>query len=490
MGSHEWPETRPLIEALENEPHRFEFDQAIRLIEMLVQPEVGLADSGDPSAEAVRLRADMGFAFPASVIRDITLIRNRFGVMKKAELNTALLSLAGVLGPLPLAFSDMLMDRRARRDTAMRDFLDIFNHRLMSILNRIRVKTRIRNQWRHPVEQTMARFLFSVAGMGTDGTRGRLGMPDACSLFYAAHFGRRPDSVSGLEAMLSDFFGVESRVLSMKGKWFELDPAERTALGVGGGAGAGRSSDGSSLGGPGGFGGGAFGGGGGGFASTPGGPGGAGGGGHLGDSGGFGDGGGGFASTPGGPGGPDGGGFGGGGGGFGGGPGGPGGLGGGGFGGGGGGFGSGAGGPGGSSGGGLGAGSGGFGGSGLGAGAGLGGRNNALGVSASLGGRAFDAAGGFDIEVRPKSVELFDEFMPGGSAFGALCKLTRLYVGPGPEFGVVVRATLPGRKPKGLSLSNTLRLGWTTYAADRVDLSPDAANTPTETVVNIPTTSA
>lgn len=443
MGSHEWPETRPLIEALENEPHRFEFDQAIRLVEMLVQPEVGLADSGDPSAEAVRLRAEMGFAFPASVIRDITLIRNRFGVMKKAELNTALLSLAGVLGPLPLAFSDMLMDRRARRDTAMRDFLDIFNHRLMSILNRIRVKTRIRNQWRHPVEQTMARFLFSVAGMGTDGTRGRLGMPDACSLFYAAHFGRRPDSVSGLEAMLSDFFGVESRVLSMKGKWFELDPAERTALGVGGGAGAGRSSDGSSLGGPGGFGGGAFGGGGGGFASTPGGPGGAGGGGHLGDSGGFGDGGGGFGSGSGGLGG-----------------------------------------------GGLGAGSGGFGGSGLGAGAGLGGRNNALGVSASLGGRAFDAAGGFDIEVRPKSVELFDEFMPGGSAFGALCKLTRLYVGPGPEFGVVVRATLPGRKPKGLSLSNTLRLGWTAYAADRVDLSPDAANTPTETVVNIPTTSA
>ncbi|MBT9555335.1 MAG: type VI secretion system baseplate subunit TssG [Myxococcales bacterium] len=480
MGSHEWPETRPLIDALESEPHRFEFDQAIRLVEMLVQPEVGLADSGDPAAEAVKLRAEMDFAFPASVIRDITLIRNRYGVMKKAELKTALLSLAGVLGPLPLAFSDMLMDRRARRDTAMRDFLDIFNHRLMSILNRIRVKSRIRNQWRHPVEQTMARYLFSVAGMGTDGTRGRLGVPDACALFYSAHFGRRPDSVSGLEAMLSDFFGVESRVLSMKGKWFDLDPAERTALGVGGGGGGGFG------GGSGGFGGGS----GGGFGGGSGGQGGLGSGGFGGGGGSFGGGGGGFGGGPGGPGGLGGGGFGGGGGGFGGGPGGPGGPSGGGFGGGGAGFGSGSGGPGGGGGAGFGGGGGGVGAGGLGSGAGLGGRNNALGVSAALGGRAFDAAGGFDIEVRPKAVDLFEQFMPGGSAFDALCKLTRLYVGPGPEFGVVVRATLPGRQPKGLSLSNTLRLGWTTYAADRVDLSPDAANTPTETVVKIPTTHA
>ena len=175
MGSHEWRAARPLIDLLEFEPYRFEFDQAIRLIEMLIEPTVGVSEGADPAAEGVRLRSEMEFSFPPSVVRELRLHRNRYGVVKKGELKAALFGVAGVLGPMPLAFTDMLMDRRAQRDTAMRDFRDIFNPRLLGIFPRLRERAWVRVQWRHPMDQPVARYLLSIAGLGTEGMSDRMG---------------------------------------------------------------------------------------------------------------------------------------------------------------------------------------------------------------------------------------------------------------------------------------------------------------------------
>ncbi len=339
MGAPKWPPTRPLIEVLEAEPWRFEFDQAVRLLEMLLEPEVGLGDSPDPRREGVRLQAEMEFGFPPTTVRGIELKRNRFGKIKSAKLKVAVMALAGVLGPLPLAYSDMLMDRRANRDNAMRDFLDIFNHRLLSILNRVRGRTRIRMQWRSPLEQGTARHLLSVAGLGTEGTRNRLDVPDSVLLSHAALVGSRPASVSGLETTLSDFFGVAVRVLPFRGKWLDLDPNDRTRIG------------------------------------------------------------------------------------------------------------------------------------GLRVG-----RNNALGVTTSMGSRAYDPSGGFDLELETSDPDLFASFMPGQPANKAITAMTRVYVGQGMEFGLVIHGKFAERKPPRLRISDQLRLGWTAHMGTNEELAAEGGS--------------
>lgn len=211
---------------LKARPHAFEFAQAVRLLEMLRPDAVSVGEGADPLAEPVRFRSTFGLGFPASEIQDL-----RPGADGAPELWVNFLGLGGALGPLPHPLTEWVLARIAAKDFALRDFLDLFNHRLVSIAFRARRKGRLGMEWGAPEEQRFADYLRAVIGLLGEGLQERMAIPDRALLGYAGLLSKRPRDVVGLTVLLRDHFGVAVQVRPLRGAFRALSAERYTRLG-------------------------------------------------------------------------------------------------------------------------------------------------------------------------------------------------------------------------------------------------------------------
>ncbi len=253
MASHGWREAGSVAEGLAGEGHRYSFLQAVRLLEEMHPDRTPPAEGSDPRRELVRFRSKVRLDFPASDVEDIRFPQGAAngGTAENAEpieMTVNVLGLAGVLGPLPPAVTELILERSFRKDTALRDFLDLFNHRLVSLLYRARKKYRPALDSKAPDRGRVATVLFSLIGLGTPRLLGRLGIPDRALLPYAGFLVDRARSTVGLVRIVEDCFGVPAGIVPFQGRWHALDDQDVTLLGrrnqalgsIGGGAVLGR----------------------------------------------------------------------------------------------------------------------------------------------------------------------------------------------------------------------------------------------------------
>jgi type VI secretion system protein ImpH len=141
------------------------------------------------------------------------------------------LGLAGALGPLPIPHTELLLERVWHKDTALRAFLDIFNHRLISLLYRVRKLHRVGLDFTAPDHTPVARYLYALLGLGTPGLRGRMPVQDRTLLCYAGLVAQQPRSMVGLETLLADYFHVPVSGQQCEGQWQYLDADQHTTIG-------------------------------------------------------------------------------------------------------------------------------------------------------------------------------------------------------------------------------------------------------------------
>lgn len=220
---------RPLADLLLEEPYRFDFYKAVQIIEQQAPGAVPVGQGAEPEREAVRFSADVSLAFPASDVRSVTAPE---APGEPAVMETTFLGLAGVHGPLPNVVTEVVLQRQHKKDRAFRAFLDIFNHRLLSLQYRVRRQTRLAVRNEAPENTHFARYLLAFLGLGTPYLRDRMGVPDRALLPFAGLLAGRARSAPGLETMLSEYFGVPVRVTPFAGRWLVLEPDERTAIGT------------------------------------------------------------------------------------------------------------------------------------------------------------------------------------------------------------------------------------------------------------------
>ncbi|WP_224361407.1 type VI secretion system baseplate subunit TssG [Hyalangium versicolor] len=217
MAPHGRRRSAGVAQQLFESGHRFDFFQAMRLLRLL-HPR-----------EPVRLRASGDMAFPPS---DIVQVKPPTRPGEAPELTAAFLGLGGVQGPLPRPFAQQLRDRTRAGDTGLRDFLDIFHHRLLSLLYQGRVRRRAWLEPGPPDSHAVARYLYAWMGLGTRGTRGRLEVEDRVLLRYAGLLAHRPVSLEALRALLSDALGVGVKPRAPRGAWLKLEDDQRTHVGL------------------------------------------------------------------------------------------------------------------------------------------------------------------------------------------------------------------------------------------------------------------
>lgn len=210
------------------QPYQYSFHQAVVLSELLRPDATPVGEGSNPTHEALSLKSRILYAYPPSDLYEIT--PEKFG--DRLEIHVNFLGIAGSNGPLPLPYTEKLFDRVRHQDTAGRDFLDIFNHRLLSIFHRIRKKHWVGLSHDPPHKTPLAHILRSLLGLGTPHTHGRLHLQDRALLNHASLLWQRPRSAIGLETLLAQHFGIPVRLSPCIGGWTELESEQTTLLGT------------------------------------------------------------------------------------------------------------------------------------------------------------------------------------------------------------------------------------------------------------------
>mgnify|MGYP005815847069 CR=1 FL=1 len=209
---------------LRAEPFRFDFFQAVRLLQKLMPERLPVGEFVHPANEAVHFGAHASLAFPASQIQALDCPAD-----KPAKMAVNFMGLTGPEGMLPNAYTELIIERLRAGDTSLRDFFDIFNHRMISLFYAAFEKSRLDTRGadgRNP----FFRQLLSLLGLGTEGLQDREGVPDEALIYYSGLLTQRPRSAQALKQILADYFDVPADVEQFAGGWYRLDEATQCCL--------------------------------------------------------------------------------------------------------------------------------------------------------------------------------------------------------------------------------------------------------------------
>ncbi|SAL24387.1 type VI secretion protein [Caballeronia udeis] len=245
MGADDRLPAAALIARLIANPQGFDLFQAISLLERAV-PHARPLGRGHGAGEAVRLSGFVSLAFEPSDVRSVRCGEppRRPSAHERVPhdasrapgapgpaytLSTPVLTLAGANGPLPMPFTELVLEGRAQRDSATADLLDIFNHRFLSFLYRSRKKHAPGLNWHSPHASALAACLDALSNLGLRDA-GRGPHRERLWLRHAGLLSAAPRSMTGLLSLLSDRLGMPVRGVQFVGGWREIDKTDSLRL--------------------------------------------------------------------------------------------------------------------------------------------------------------------------------------------------------------------------------------------------------------------
>jgi type VI secretion system protein ImpH len=214
---------------LGEEPYRYEFFQAVRLLERILRGRNMPGRFANPRTEVVRFAAHNSTAFPASEIQSLEWREKQPPLMV-----VNFMGLTGPVGELPLYYTLFVAERLRARDTAMRDFLDIFNHRAISLFYQAWERYRFTVQYERGGGDRLSHYLLDFIGLGTKGLERRQAVPDDSLIYYAGLLGQQPRSARALRQLIEDYFEVPAEVVQFAGAWYRLEPQMQCHMETGG----------------------------------------------------------------------------------------------------------------------------------------------------------------------------------------------------------------------------------------------------------------
>jgi type VI secretion system protein ImpH len=134
MASADGREPAGVSRTLWESPYRFDFYQAVRVLEYLRRERrgdepasVGAVGHDDVEGELVRFRAQVSLSFPAAAISELRHPTGDGGEVdapSPPEMTVTFLGLTGPSGVLPRHYTELMVQRVRQKDSALRDFLD------------------------------------------------------------------------------------------------------------------------------------------------------------------------------------------------------------------------------------------------------------------------------------------------------------------------------------------------------------------------------
>jgi type VI secretion system protein ImpH len=211
---------RGVYRRLLEEGYRFQFVQAVRLLELLNPEAPGPGETFDYDQVPIRLRPSVDLVFPPTDVKRVERSAD-VGSAEAVCVESTFLGLYGVDSPLPYYFYDALA-REGDDTLAHRDFLDLFNHRFYAFFYRAWKKYRPGLYHRADGDDRHTRRFVSLAGL-TPHAADAVPLPRLRFAAAAGLLAPRVRNAAGLEAVVNAFFdGLATEVVENMGRWVEV----------------------------------------------------------------------------------------------------------------------------------------------------------------------------------------------------------------------------------------------------------------------------
>ncbi len=259
-----------ILGKLTEQPHRFGFFQAVRLMHAYFRRAANTQDDADELiGERIRFGASVSTTFPASEIEKLVINRSaapygegagnniatpspRDGEstattenhhsgepgetpIESVQLTAGFFGLLGHQGTLPTHYTEKIAEREIyERDRSSRRFLEIFSNRATALMYGAWKKYRLDVHYEQGRKQTFMPLVHSLAGISpaivNDAGKSQL-LKDEVMARYAGLLRQRPVSAAHLQRTLSDYFAMPVRVQQFVGAWYVVPDSQRTRLG-------------------------------------------------------------------------------------------------------------------------------------------------------------------------------------------------------------------------------------------------------------------
>jgi type VI secretion system protein ImpH len=209
----------------------FDFFQLLHLLETWHGRPIGRG--GPFRDEPLRLRPIASLAFPPSDVRRVEEpddVDRSQGARWRHRVVVNFMGLYGVSAPTPVYLTELVSATDVDAEE-LTDFLDLFNHRILSLFYRAWTKYRYPYRYEPGGEDEISSRLLAFVGLEDPEVRRRTGLPAARLLRYLGLLAMRTRPPVGLKLLLADHFGIEARVEERLFRWVPVPAEGRNRIG-------------------------------------------------------------------------------------------------------------------------------------------------------------------------------------------------------------------------------------------------------------------
>jgi type VI secretion system protein ImpH len=231
-GGQPLPDLNEQLRALQRDARRFSFFRLIYLLERTFPKAPPVGQLGPVADERVRLRSDVSLIFASCDVAELDQHKFPDGT-ERVRVTNAFMGLYGSASPMPPYYVEKIaLDDYQGGPQPVREFLDVFHHRLLALTYRAWTKYRFSVMYRKKGTDPFTRRMFCTVGLD--------GMKDAetaldrfLHLRYAPILASKSRSVRGLQVVLDDLFGhMGVKIEQFVGHWTLIEKPHRNKLGV------------------------------------------------------------------------------------------------------------------------------------------------------------------------------------------------------------------------------------------------------------------
>ena len=147
------------------------------------------------------------------------------------KLKNSYWGMLGINGPLPSHLTEYAIERSFRlKDNTFAEFLDIFNHRFISLFYRAWADAEPTVSHDRPEHDIFKQHLSAFSGESSTG-QNTFDQNKNIHQYLAGLYSQKNRSAKTLSQLLTEYLHLDVSVDEFQGRWYDLQPSEQTQLG-------------------------------------------------------------------------------------------------------------------------------------------------------------------------------------------------------------------------------------------------------------------
>lgn len=217
-----------VIETLLEQPHRFEFFQAVRLLQLHLRQQEQI-NANDVLNEHLSFASTLSLSFPKSEIESLEKSESKYLLIP------TMVGLTGNLGALPLVYSQKLVSNSWAKKSGSLAFLNLFNNRLISLFYQASIKHNLPLQAELNQHKSYLHCIHALEGYVPYKKDTNNDLLNQSMAEFAGLIQGQVLNVESIQQILRSFLNQTVQVHQFIESWFSIPVEQRSHLSAKGG---------------------------------------------------------------------------------------------------------------------------------------------------------------------------------------------------------------------------------------------------------------